>query len=79
MGDVIQDWDHKNQHMIMPVTFTFRDWYEESVGSIGDLIPGLGGGDLFGLGGTGGINGATPLQSFLNVTSQTVANIIRFI
>jgi hypothetical protein len=31
IGDITQDWDHKNQNMIMPVAFTFRDWYEESI------------------------------------------------
>lgn len=31
VGDVMQDWEGKNQNMIMPVAFTFRDWYEESL------------------------------------------------
>lgn len=29
IGDIQQDWQEKHQHMIMPVAFTFRDWYEE--------------------------------------------------
>jgi hypothetical protein len=31
VGDVVQDWDHKQQNMILPVAFTFRDWYEDSI------------------------------------------------
>lgn len=43
IGDVIQDWEDKNSSMIMPVSITFRDWYEENTpivdfGSIGGAV-----------------------------------------
>jgi hypothetical protein len=41
VGDIVQDWEHKNQNMIMPVAFTFRDWYEETIGSSGDILPSI--------------------------------------
>jgi hypothetical protein len=39
IGDVQQDWEQKNRNMIMPAAFTFRDWYEESLGGDGSLWP----------------------------------------
>ena len=31
VGETMQDWDAKNQNMLMQVSFTYRDWYEESI------------------------------------------------
>lgn len=31
IGDVMQDWDDKHSNMIMPVSITYRDWYEDTV------------------------------------------------
>lgn len=33
IGDIMVDWDAKNTHMIMPISLTFRDWYEETIDS----------------------------------------------
>lgn len=31
LGEVYQDWDDKNSSMILPVSLTYRDWFEEFV------------------------------------------------
>lgn len=40
IGDTMQDWDDKNSNMLMPVSFTYRDWYEENsaIGDIGSIM-----------------------------------------
>ena len=29
MGDIMLDWDAKNQVMILPISLTFKDWYDD--------------------------------------------------
>lgn len=31
IGDVHQDWEDKNTTMMLPISLTFRDWYEDSL------------------------------------------------
>ena len=65
MGDIVQDWEHKNQNMIMPMTFTFRDWYEESLSTSGDLIS--------------VVNTIDNVQSVLSTASSAISAISKFI
>lgn len=30
VGETYLDWDDKNQNMLLPISLTYRDWYEES-------------------------------------------------
>jgi hypothetical protein len=40
IGDVQQDWEDKNSNMILPLSMTFRDWYEEEtlLGQFGSIV-----------------------------------------
>lgn len=31
IGDISVDWSDKNNYMLMPIAFTYRDWYEDTV------------------------------------------------
>jgi hypothetical protein len=31
IGDIHQDWDDRNTNMLLPISLTFRDWYEDSL------------------------------------------------
>jgi hypothetical protein len=33
IGDIMLDWEGKNTHMIMPISMTYRDWYEDTIKS----------------------------------------------
>lgn len=40
IGDTMQDWDDRNSNMMLPVSMTFKDWYEDSATTFRSL-PGI--------------------------------------
>jgi hypothetical protein len=67
VSDILLDWDHKNQNMILPVAITFRDWYQEKIAATGPF-----GGGAFGT----AMNDVNKLLSDATSLIRTIDSII---